>query len=93
MPHNSSASPSPMELIDLTRLLRESAGEEEGVDLDGDVMDTDFTELGYDSLALLQVIARIQREYGVEIPDDAVAEAETPRALLAVVNSTTPVAA
>lgn len=79
-----------LELPDLTRLLRESAGEEEGVDLDGDVLDTDFVELGYDSLALLQVIGRIQREYGVEIPDDAAADAETPRALLAVVNAALP---
>ncbi|WP_411081375.1 acyl carrier protein [Streptomyces sp. cmx-18-6] len=74
-------------LADLTRMLRESAGEEEGVDLDGDVIDTPFMELGYDSLALLQVIGQIQREYGIEIPDDAVVDAETPRALLALVNA------
>ncbi|MFF4246516.1 acyl carrier protein [Streptomyces sp. NPDC001822] len=74
-------------LADLTRMLRESAGEEEGIDLDGDVIDTPFMELGYDSLALLQVIGQIQREYGIEIPDDAVVDAETPGALLALVNS------
>ncbi|MFF7335562.1 acyl carrier protein [Streptomyces sp. NPDC090306] len=74
-------------LADLTRMLRESAGEEEGVDLDGDVIDTPFMELGYDSLALLQVIGEIQREYGISIPDDAVVDAETPRALLALINS------
>ncbi|MEU0130768.1 MULTISPECIES: acyl carrier protein [unclassified Streptomyces] len=74
-------------LADLTRMLRESAGEEEGVDLDGDVIDTPFMELGYDSLALLQVIGQIQREYGIEIPDDAVVDAETPGALLALINS------
>lgn len=74
-------------LADLTRMLRESAGEEEGVDLDGDVIDTPFMELGYDSLALLQVIGEIQREYGINIPDDAVVDAETPRALLALINS------
>ncbi|NGO43901.1 acyl carrier protein [Streptomyces ureilyticus] len=74
-------------LADLTRMLRESAGEEEGVDLDGDVIDTPFMELGYDSLALLQVIGEIQREYGIEIPDDAVVDAETPGALLALINS------
>ena len=49
-------------LADLTRMLRESAGEEEGIDLDGDVLDTPFLELGYDSLALLQVIGEIQRD-------------------------------
>ncbi|WP_046503445.1 acyl carrier protein [Streptomyces odonnellii] len=74
-------------LADLTRMLRESAGEEEGVDLDGDVLNTTFIDLGYDSLALLQVIGLIQREYGITIPDDAVADAETPGALLALVNA------
>ncbi|GAB3667720.1 acyl carrier protein [Streptomyces sparsus] len=74
-------------LTDLTRMLRESAGEEEGVDLDGDVIDQPFIELGYDSLALLQVIGRIQREYGTQIPDDAVVDAETPRALLELINA------
>ncbi|MDX3644625.1 acyl carrier protein [Streptomyces sp. MB09-02B] len=74
-------------LADLTRMLRESAGEEEGIDLDGDVIDTPFMDLGYDSLALLQVIGQIQREYGIEIPDDAVVDAETPGALLALINS------
>ncbi|MBW1602482.1 acyl carrier protein [Streptomyces sp. JJ66] len=73
-------------LADLTRMLRESAGEEEGVDLDGDVLDTPFMELGYDSLALLQVIGQIQRDYSLQIPDDAVVDAETPRALLEVIN-------
>ncbi|QOV35696.1 acyl carrier protein [Streptomyces ferrugineus] len=81
-------------LADLTRMLRESAGEEEGVDLDGDVIDTPFIELGYDSLALLQVIGQIQREYGIVIPDDAVVDAETPGMLLALINAgDTPAAA
>jgi act minimal PKS acyl carrier protein len=74
-------------LADLTRMLRESAGEEEGVDLDSDVEDTPFTELGYDSLALLEIIGKIQREYGVTITDDAAAYAETPGALLELVNN------
>ncbi|MFJ2741726.1 acyl carrier protein [Streptomyces sp. NPDC087440] len=74
-------------LADLTRMLRESAGEEEGVDLDGDVLDTPFIDLGYDSLALLQVIGQIQREYGIAIPDDAIVDAETPGALLALINT------
>jgi act minimal PKS acyl carrier protein len=73
-------------LADLITMLRESAGEEEGVDLNGDVLDTPFVELGYDSLALLQVIGRLGREYGVSLPDEAVVEAESPRALLALIN-------
>ena len=72
----------------LTRLLRESAGVEEGVDLDGEeVLDTPFVEIGYDSLALLQVTGRIRREYGIDLPDDAVSDAETFRRLLDMIQT------
>ncbi len=74
-------------LDDLTRILREGAGAEEGVDLDGDILDTEFDDLGYDSLALLETATRISREYGVELDDDTVTSARTPRALLAAVNA------
>jgi minimal PKS acyl carrier protein len=71
----------------LVQMLRESAGVEEGVDLDGDILDTPFIELGYDSLALLQVTGRIQREYNLVLPDDAVSEAETLRELLELIQA------
>jgi minimal PKS acyl carrier protein len=71
----------------LTRLLRESAGVEEGVDLDGNILDTPFVEIGYDSLALLQVTGRIRREFGIDLPDDAVSDAETFRSLLDLIQS------
>ncbi|MEV1027092.1 acyl carrier protein [Streptomyces sp. NPDC050264] len=74
------------ELSDLKTLLRECAGEEEGIDWDGDVIDVPFIELGYDSLALLQTTGRIERDHGLTLDEDAVDEAETPRALLALVN-------
>ncbi|WP_329564297.1 acyl carrier protein [Kitasatospora sp. NBC_01266] len=74
-----------LELCDLTRLLRECAGEDEAVDLDGDVLDVSFYELGYDSLAILQVTGRIQRDYGIELPEEAIG-AETPREFLAAVH-------
>ncbi|GAA2789714.1 acyl carrier protein [Saccharopolyspora taberi] len=73
-------------LDDLTRILREGAGEQEDVDLSGDILDTEFAELGYDSLALLETAARISREYGLTIDDDAATAATTPRKLLDVVN-------
>lgn len=80
-------------LSDLTVKLRECAGESEGVDLDGDVLDTPFIELGYDSLALLQVTGVLKRELGIELADEAVVEAETPRQLLDMINEGVPVAA
>ncbi|QMU78187.1 acyl carrier protein [Streptacidiphilus sp. PB12-B1b] len=81
-------------LLELTARLRECAGDaEEGVDLDGDVLDTPFIELGYDSLALLQVTGVIKRELGIELSDDAVVEAETPRLLLDMINASSTLAA
>ncbi|MFJ9646097.1 acyl carrier protein [Streptomyces sp. NPDC004244] len=75
-----------LELTDLTRLLRECAGEDEGVDMDGDVLDVLFLDLGYDSLALLQTTGRIERDFDITLDEEAVDEAETPRQYLALVN-------
>lgn len=73
-------------LSELLRLLADSAGIPEGVDLEAeDVVDTPFYRLGYDSLALLQVTGRLKREYGLMLPDTIVADAPTPRALLTVI--------
>ncbi|AYN38952.1 acyl carrier protein [Streptomyces dangxiongensis] len=74
-----------LELSELTALLRECAGEDEGVDLDGDVLDIPFTDLGYDSLAMLQTTGRIERDYEVTL-DEAIDGAGTPRAYLDAVN-------
>ncbi|MEV7553313.1 acyl carrier protein [Amycolatopsis sp. NPDC089917] len=81
-----------MNLRELTSVLRESAGEEEGVDLDGDILDTPFEQLGYDSLALFNTVGRIERENGISLPDDVVTEATTPRFLLDRVNEALAVA-
>lgn len=75
-----------LDIDDLRRLLRESAGAAEGVDLDGDILDTEFELLGYDSLALLETVARITRDYQVPLDDDAAVAARTPRQLLELVN-------
>ncbi|GAB2786435.1 acyl carrier protein [Streptomyces daliensis] len=72
-------------LDDLRRILREGAGET--VDLDGDILDTGFEELGYESLALLETGGRIEREYGITLDDAALTDAVTPRALIEVVNA------
>lgn len=71
---------------DLKRILRECAGADEQVDLDGDILDIEFIDLGYDSLAMLETSSRIEREYGIKLDDDIVVSATTPRAFLALVN-------
>ncbi|WP_406636069.1 acyl carrier protein [Amycolatopsis sp. WGS_07] len=73
-------------LEDLTVLLRECAGEDETTGLDGDILDTAFEDLGYDSLALFNTIGRIERERSVALPDDVVVNAKTPRQLLDEIN-------
>ncbi|PBC65979.1 hypothetical protein BKI49_01705 [Streptomyces sp. Tue6028] len=67
---------------ELTRILRECAGEGEGVAHDGEFADTLFTDLGYDSLAVLETASRLKRDYGVELTDDEVVDVGTPARLL-----------
>jgi len=74
-------------LDDLKRTLREAAGVAEGVDLDADILDTEFEVIGYESLALLEAGSLIEREYGISLDEEAVGEANTPRAFIDVVNT------
>ena len=74
-------------LEQLKEALRVSAGVDGSIDLDGDVLDTPFEELGYDSLALLELASRVQRDFRVPMPDDARQHMPTPRAALAYINA------
>ncbi|WP_018681631.1 acyl carrier protein [Actinokineospora enzanensis] len=75
-------------ITELVDTLRESAGEDEDITLDGDILTVTFEDLGYDSLALLNTVSRIERELGVRLPDGAITEANTPAELLDAVNNT-----
>ncbi|MDX3117017.1 acyl carrier protein [Streptomyces scabiei] len=73
-------------LDDLVGLTRTHAGEaEEGV-LDGDIVDVLFTHLGYDSVALMEVLSHVKHEYGIDLAEDAVDALRTPRAVIEKVN-------
>jgi acyl carrier protein len=74
-------------LSDLRTILLEAAGTDENVDLDGDIADLDFQDLGYESLALLETAGRIERAYGISLDEEAFAEARTPRELIGLVNA------
>lgn len=82
-----SLAPDVFTLEDLKRILREAAGEEDGVEVDAGTLDTLFDELGYESLALLETGLRIEREFGIKLDDETMFEAATPRALIDVVNA------
>lgn len=74
-------------LEDLVNLTRAHAGEsEEGV-LNGDIVDVLFTHLGYDSVALMEILSQIKHQYGINLADDAVEGLRTPRAIIEKVNA------
>jgi act minimal PKS acyl carrier protein len=83
-------------LDELRVLLRQCAGVDESVDLDGDISEISFDDLGYDSLALLNTTSRIERSYAIGLPDQVIEECTSPQLLLDAVNKAlagTPVAA
>lgn len=46
-----------------------------------------FEELGYDSLALLNTVGRIERDLRIKLPEGVVTESGTPGELLDLVNA------
>lgn len=75
-------------LQDLIGIMREAAGEDDPATLSGDILDTPFDDLGYDSIAMLETASRIQVEYQVRLSDDSLFGAESPRQLIDLVNGT-----
>lgn len=73
-------------LDDLIKIMRECAGEDESVNLSGEIAEVNFEELGYDSLALMEAASRVQRTYGLSLPEDEMAEVRTPAAFVTFVN-------
>jgi len=53
-----------------------------GLELEGDFLDKPFPDLDFDSLAVLELATRVQQDYDLTIPDEAVAELTTPRDVL-----------
>ncbi|MBV9312260.1 MAG: acyl carrier protein [Pseudonocardia sp.] len=70
----------------LRTTMRSCVGVEDDVDLDGPIEDTPFDELGYDSLALLEVLNQLHREFGIDVPDDAITDLPTPASVVGYVN-------
>ncbi|MCW2881645.1 MAG: hypothetical protein JWQ95_5745 [Sphaerisporangium sp.] len=73
-------------LDDLRDIMRACAGVTDSVDLDSAIDDITFEDLGYDSLAVLEMAAKLQNHLGVVIPDDVAEQLPTPRALAEYVN-------
>ena len=73
-------------LDDLRELMRSSAGVDDSVDIDGDIADLTFEELGYDSLAVLEMASQVQRTYSVPMPDESTEYMTTPQLAVDYIN-------
>ncbi|MFH8882347.1 acyl carrier protein [Streptomyces californicus] len=76
---------STMTFDNLKDIMSRCTGETE--DLTEEHLNLDFTEIGYDSLAILEIASQIQREYGLQIPDEAIEEMNSPQAVIDYVNN------
>ncbi|WP_410604782.1 acyl carrier protein [Amycolatopsis sp. lyj-90] len=65
------------DMDDLRSLLRSCAGEPESVDLDSDIATTTFEELGYDSIAIIELAACVKQNFGVAVSDTAAVNTNT----------------
>lgn len=75
-----------MTIHDLNMILTECAGDpEEAVPL-AQAPDKRFSDLGYDSIAMLEAYSKIEQVYGIALPD-AVGDLHTARDLVGFVNS------
>ncbi|MFG2371941.1 acyl carrier protein [Streptomyces sp. NPDC048504] len=78
-----------LSLEGLVSTIRRCAGDSDVAGLDGGILDVSYQDLGYDSVAVLEIFAELGSEHGIEISDEEVFETRTPRATLDLVNSRT----
>jgi act minimal PKS acyl carrier protein len=71
---------------ELRTMMRECTGVDDDVDLNADIADISFADLGYDSLAVLELIGEVSRRYDIPVPDEAVSEMPSPGAAVAFIN-------
>lgn len=72
---------------ELRQALRTAAGEADAGSLDGDILDVEFADLGYDSLAVMETTSQVERKLDVKLPEEEAAEMRTPREFLGFVNA------
>lgn len=73
-------------LDDLRAIMRSGGGVDEHVDLDGDIATIGYEEIGYDSLAVLEIQSRIEQQTGLRLPEDAAEHMRTPGDTVGYVN-------
>jgi act minimal PKS acyl carrier protein len=74
-------------LEEFIALIETHAGEPDEGDLDVNVIDVLFEQLGYDSIRLLEVISQIRFRYGLDLNEEILTEMRTPRQALDKLNA------
>ena len=72
----------------LRAIVEQCVGGDNTTAIDETTLDTEWTDLGLDSLALYEIVTRVQDDLAVAISDDEVDTFATPRLLLDSVNGT-----
>lgn len=78
---------STMNIDDLKAVMNRCTGQLDGSELTAADLGTSFPEIGFDSLAVLEIASQIQREYGLQIPDEAIETMDCPQAVIDYVNA------
>lgn len=73
-------------LADLAETIKQCLGAGSGVELTEDTADTEFFDLGYDSLAVYELMTRLQDDTGIPISDEQIEEITTPRLAVRFIN-------
>jgi act minimal PKS acyl carrier protein len=79
--------PKHITIDDLTEIMQSSIGLDDGVELTGERSEMDFADMGYDSLALIELASQVQHRFGVKISDgEALERLRSPRAAVSYIN-------
>ncbi|GAA3428002.1 acyl carrier protein [Streptosporangium sandarakinum] len=74
-------------LDDLRECMLLAVGYDESIDLEQDILDEPMGDLGFDSLAVMNVAREIEARYPVRVPDESLDETmATPRRTLDYIN-------
>ncbi|MEU4117804.1 phosphopantetheine-binding protein [Kitasatospora sp. NPDC028055] len=72
-------------LADLLEYVRQGGGEDDALNLNGQIAETTFVDLGYDSIAIVEITLLIERGLGIKLPETADKNA-TPAQFVDLVN-------
>jgi len=73
-------------VTELNTTIAKCLGNDSGGQVTDDNLDIEFSELGYDSLAVYELMTRLQDDIGLPISDEEIDELTTPRLVIEFVN-------